>query len=827
MKWKGNMANRKRIYIINLVIILIIAVLFTGCCFIPADALGKARSLINNYRDSKKENIESQPEPDHGIFGGTPNNLKISSISVSGQAIDVDISGNYAYLTNDLGVLYIINISDKAKPFITGKCPDIDSANIVIVREDLAFISYTERIAGENDYYTQCGFKIVDITDKEDPEVIGDYNTGKNNRKSVFGLYVEDDYAYLNTSTYSDGEQSNTLEIVDISNKNNPVLRSELVLDGSPANISVHNNTICININYYDYDADEYTEKSELLIIDITDREDPFIDSAIDVPSNSWGIYMEEDLVYLSSHISGDDSYLESKIQIVDIAGEIPVLRGSIMLPGGAWELDMIDGFLQVSDLTGGVFTLDIMDSGDPFIASRLNTIGTSYDITVKGNYGYVADGFEGLVIMELSKEDETGAYEPDRGSDGNIPPRAVIDIIGDKVGDYYIGGTPIMFSALNAFDPEGKQLYYTWNINGTVYEDKKIIDYIFDKPGYYAISLEVSDGELINIITKQIHIADINDPVSDLYPHDFKIEIEYILNNQGPQTLKDIECLMRVPLSYDPYQRIESIVTSIPASDEIYDNHWNKLLEFEIDEDLAPGESMSIVAVFNVTIYEFDYGNINLDLDYEENDPDLYYYTRDDLYIDSDNSIISNKVQNLIGNETRPLKIAEILYNYIIRNMYYDYDRAENREYEFMSASEILEKGSGVCSDYSILYTAMLRCAGVPARLAAGIPVHTILYEKSKELDVGHAWVEIKIPGYGWVPVDITTEESFWTDNYFLDIVTERGPGYIYEHTTMDWGSYYYDGFVYSWDGETAPRVEQDFIYRVKGLDISEIMKD
>lgn len=819
------MKNNK--YILNLIIILTTAILISGCCFIPADIPGKMRTLLNNYRDSKNEQIANETEPDHGIFNGTPYSIKVSSIPISGQAIDVDISGNYAYLTNDLGVLYIINISDKTQPVITGKCPDIDSANIVIVRDDLAFVSYTKWIAGENDYYTECGFKIVDINDKEDPEVIGDYNTGNNNRKSVFGLYIEDDYAYLNTTTYSDGEEANTLEIVDISDKNNPVFESRLDLNGSPANISVHDDRACININYYDHDEGDYTGKSELIIIDITDKKNPFTDKAIDVPSNSWGIYMDEKAVYLSSNISEDDSYLESMVQIVDISGEEPVLRGNISLPGGGWELDMIDGFLLVSDLTGGVYTLDVMDSDDPFIASRLNTIGTSYDITAKGNYGYIADGFEGLVIMELSSGDNTDIYEPKREIDGNLPPQGVIDIIGDQVSDYYISGTPIMFSALNAFDPEGEELQHIWDIDGDFYEGKKIIDYIFNEPGYYNIILEVSDGQSTDTISEQIRIADVNDPVMDILPHDFTIEIEYMLTNQGPQTLEDIECLMRVPLNYEPYQDINNISTSIPSSDEVYDNHWNKLLKFEIDGDLPSGESLSILATIDVTLYEFDYGIINQDLEYEDNDPDLYYYTRDDLYIDSSNSVISNKVRSLIGNEDRPQKIAEILYNYIVRNMYYDYDRAENRQYEFMSASEILEKGSGVCSDYSILYTAMLRSAGIPARLAAGIPVHTILYEAGQEIDVGHAWVEIKLPGYGWAPVDITTEESFWTDNYFLDIVTERGPGYIYEHTTMDWGSYYYDGFDYSWDGETAPSVEQDFIYRVKDLDISDIMKD
>jgi len=143
------------------------------------------------------------------------------------------------------------------------------------------------------------------------------------------------------------------------------------------------------------------------------------------------------------------------------------------------------------------------------------------------------------------------------------------------------------------------------------------------------------------------------------------------------------------------------------------------------------------------------------------------------------------------------------------------------------MNASDVLETGKGVCSDYSILYTAMLRSVGIPARLAAGIPVYTILYETGREIDGGHAWVEIKIPGYGWIPIDITTEENFWTSNYFLDIVTERGPGYIYEHSTMDWGSYYYDGFDYSWTGQDVPDVDQDFIFRVKDLEIENILKD
>jgi hypothetical protein len=769
-----------------------------------------------------------EPAVDHGVFSGIPNNYRIGSVKIPGQAIDVDISGNYAYLTNDLGVLYIINIVDKEKPFVYGKCPDIDSANIVIARNDTAYISYTEWLAGEEEYYTECGFKIVDISDKENPVVVGDYNTGNGNRKSVFGLFIDEDHAYLNTTTYFDESESSTLEIIDITSNSKPSIEGSISIKGSPANIWIEGDRAYLNTNYYDYEENDYTGESKFIIIDISDKSNPAIVSSIDVPSNSWGIYIYDDNAYLSSHRSSDEEeYYDSMLQVIDISNDIkPELSGSVKLPGGAWEIDMAGDFVYISDLTGGIYTIDISDSNNPFIAGRLNTSGTSYDITTKGNYGYIADGFEGITIAGLSKEDDASSTFL-TGENENMSPRAIIDIFGDQAGDYYIAGTPVVFSGLNAFDPEGSSVTYLWTIEDDIIKDLTSIDYIFEQPGDYEISLKVDDGYSTDTATINILVADINHPLENMVTQSFSVEIEYILTNNSMESLNDIECFMRIPFSYSPYQEINGIETSIPVREEIFDNHWNKLFKFEIEDDLLPGEKLSIKSIIDITMFEFDYSDIGHDLYYDEDDPDLVRYTGEDLFIDSDNPDIEDLSRRIIGNETSPIKIAGLLYNHIVRNLYYDYDRAEDREYEFMNASEILEIGKGVCSDYSILYTAMLRSVGIPARLAAGIPVYTILYETGKEIDVGHAWVEIKIPGYGWVPVDITTEENFWTSNYFMDIVTERGPGYIYEHSTMDWGSYYYDGFDYSWDGQLTPEVDQDFIFRVKDLELKNILKD
>ncbi|GAG52600.1 unnamed protein product, partial [marine sediment metagenome] len=237
----------------------------------------------------------------------------------------------------------------------------------------------------------------------------------------------------------------------------------------------------------------------------------------------------------------------------------------------------------------GGIYTIDVSDGNNPFISGRLNTSGTSYDITTKGNYGYIADGFDGLTIAGLSKEDDASSPFL-AGEDENMSPRAIIDIFGDQVGGYYITGTPVIFTAFNAFDPEGGPIDYLWTIEGDIFKDPRSLDYIFEQPGDYEVSLEISDGYSTDAITVNILVADINHPLENMVPQSFSVEIEYILTNNSMEILNDIECFMRIPFSYSPYQEINSIQTSIPVREEIFDNHWNKLFKFEIEDDLLPG---------------------------------------------------------------------------------------------------------------------------------------------------------------------------------------------------------------------------------------------
>ncbi|MDD5622050.1 MAG: transglutaminase domain-containing protein [Actinomycetota bacterium] len=786
-------------------------------------------SYLTSCRSGKDEEIVEA-----GIFSGIPDSHLTGSMNISGQAIDISISGNYAYLTNDLGVLYVIDIRDKKNPFIAGRCKDLESANIVIVKGDYAYISYTEWISNDyNDIYTNCGFYIVDIEDRQNPRLIGNYNTGENNNKSVYGMFIDEDCAYINTAVEDGTLETSNLEIVDISDKRDPEIVSKFEIDGLPSSIWVKDDLAYINVNFYDYDEIEYSNKSRLLIINIKNKDSPeFINSCV-IPSGSWGLYVTKDHAYISSCRNEEDNnnYAESLLQIVSIEDPSNLkTAGWCEIPGGAWELDGTGDYIYVSSLSGGIYAVDVENSNDPVIADSLNTDGASYDITLEGNYGYIADGFGGMSIMELSGNSggEEKLYYVDI-QDKNLPPIAVIEVTGDKLegGSYQIKN-PVYFSAGEAFDPDGDELEYLWEVDGIKNSDEETFTYYFNKSGVYEVRLIVSDGAESDEATTEIAVEEIDLPIASSVKHDFKIKIDYTLFNNSVDNLKDINCFIRVPQTYYPYQIINDYSANYPDYAELLDNYRNALLHFEIDGELAGGKSLTVSVVIDTTVYEFRYRDIEVNYsDYDRDDPDFIWYTSDDLFIDSDNPKILNIAKSLTGSETDPVEIAKILYNYVKRNLYYDFSRVEEKDYELLYASEILERGKGICSDYAILYAALLRAADIPARLAAGIPVYTILFENEKEIDMGHAWIEIQMPDYGWIPVDITPEDDFMSANSYLDIATEKGSGYLYENKTMDWGSYYYDGFLFSWDSERVPKTEQKFLFKVSNIDLRDIMLD
>lgn len=88
-------------------------------------------------------------------------------------------------------------------------------------------------------------------------------------------------------------------------------------------------------------------------------------------------------------------------------------------------------------------------------------------------------------------------------------------------------------------------------------------------------------------------------------------------------------------------------------------------------------------------------------------------------------------------------------------KNIKYKDDTSDITKLDFKSVDEIVERGHAECRGYTMLFAALCRSAGVPAR-----PVWGVLFvDKNFK---SHNWDEVYIAGVGWVPVDPQAAETF-----------------------------------------------------------------
>ncbi len=118
-------------------------------------------------------------------------------------------------------------------------------------------------------------------------------------------------------------------------------------------------------------------------------------------------------------------------------------------------------------------------------------------------------------------------------------------------------------------------------------------------------------------------------------------------------------------------------------------------------------------------------------------------YYTSGDDLIPVNNRIIRDVVKSIVGREKNPYYKAKKLYEYLLRRLEYISDGGSG------TAIDALDARKGDAYDYAVLFTALARQAGIPARPVAGFLVYG-----NKET-INHWWSEFYINGIGWIPVD------------------------------------------------------------------------
>src|SRR3989344_126295 len=146
--------------------------------------------------------------------------------------------------------------------------------------------------------------------------------------------------------------------------------------------------------------------------------------------------------------------------------------------------------------------------------------------------------------------------------------------------------------------------------------------------------------------------------------------------------------------------------------------------------------------------------------------------YTQSDKYWEKDNPLILERVKEVLGDDASldSTEKARKIFLYVVGALKYDSSRLTDNIERFGAVTALNNPKSAVCMEFTDLFIAMARSAGIPARELDGYAytANTKLRPVSLSKDVLHAWPEYWDEKKGWVMVDPTWENTTGGVDYF-----------------------------------------------------------
>lgn len=128
------------------------------------------------------------------------------------------------------------------------------------------------------------------------------------------------------------------------------------------------------------------------------------------------------------------------------------------------------------------------------------------------------------------------------------------------------------------------------------------------------------------------------------------------------------------------------------------------------------------------------------------------FLYPNQYVNFHADSQAVS-KGSDLAKDTYSDLDVVQNIYNYVIKNISYDTEKAQNVSYGYVpDVDDTLSSKKGICFDYAALMTSMLRSQNIPTRLEVGYSG-----------DAYHAWISTYIDDKGWVDDIIQFDGDTW----------------------------------------------------------------
>ncbi len=354
----------------------------------------------------------------------------------------VSINGNYAFLAEHQQGLKILDISDRTRPYLisaletAGDAVDIEYQNGFVYLADFGAnidgiriidvsnpyspvpagsyaINYALRIkvSGDYAYLISQGLKIVDVSDPENPDLVGVLSFST----TAQHISVSGNYAYIISEFYMGPTY---LNIVNISEPSGPALISDMIIPWSiePAvngdflylpsgeglkiiDVSDPGNPFYASEPGFQmgflYIAGNYLFSGGLEIFDISDPINPVFVGGFLSPGGHDGFQILGDYAYIASG---------NGLSIVDLTEPSnPILSGQYDIEGWNHSAAAYDGYAYLANHESGLYVIDSTDPLNPSLIEVINLPGEEYDVYVFGNHLYLTADGAGLYIFNIS----------------------------------------------------------------------------------------------------------------------------------------------------------------------------------------------------------------------------------------------------------------------------------------------------------------------------------------------------------------------------------------------------------------------------------------
>lgn len=196
--------------------------------------------------------------------------------------------------------------------------------------------------------------------------------------------------------------------------------------------------------------------------------------------------------------------------------------------------------------------------------------------------------------------------------------------------------------------------------------------------------------------------------------------------------------------------------IVNLPNSYELSPQSCNDVILYRLLLDKG-AYSENIVQNTIVDVYEQNYSIDTAEINdtYDKQSPLFMRYTASTEMIPSSAQRVKTVGTSITRRKADSYSKAHAIYEYILARLTYSEDL------ESVSPDLVIDSQLGDSKAYSLLFCALARTSGIPARPVTGFLVDSDKNTKS------HWWAEFFIPGFGWFPLDPALADGLDWENH------------------------------------------------------------